>query len=203
MDRDDIIIRRRLVQQIDFLITEDVSEPDEAEITAYFQVHRSTYMRPATVSFSQHYVNPDLHGAKTQANAEQALRQLAAGKMPAGDPLMLPAEVRGQSIDDVTRDYGQDFASRLPTLPLDTWSGPVRSAFGLHLVRVSTREAARAEDLPAVHERVRADLVNAHLDAAREAGYRQILRHYTVRVEGKTPRPEVVGASGQEQVVVQ
>jgi hypothetical protein len=43
LDKDDVIVRRRLVQKMEFLASQDVSNPTDAELQAYFDAHVADY----------------------------------------------------------------------------------------------------------------------------------------------------------------
>ena len=61
LDRNDEIVRRRLVQKYEFLQQDlaAIQEPDEVALTTWFEQHRSQYQQPARVSFTQVYFSPD------------------------------------------------------------------------------------------------------------------------------------------------
>src|ERR1043165_501291 len=63
LDRDDEIVRRRVVQKIEFL-NEDVDaiEADDAVLEQFFAGHQSRYVLPATVSFRQAFFSADSRG---------------------------------------------------------------------------------------------------------------------------------------------
>ena len=60
LDQDDLVIRRRLRQKIEF-INVDLTElpaPTEAQLQAYFDVNQDRFHRPERFSFQQVYLNP-------------------------------------------------------------------------------------------------------------------------------------------------
>ena len=57
LDRDDTVVRRRLVQKVEFLIADTVSlEPANFELQAYFDANAETYRQPARVSMTHIYL---------------------------------------------------------------------------------------------------------------------------------------------------
>jgi hypothetical protein len=159
LDRDDVIVRRRLAQKMAF-VSDDlavVAEPAEAELRAYFDAHRDAYTTPDLYALRHVYFNPDRHGMQLDADAQRALQRLTRGANPdqVGDPFMLPRELADVSRDDIARDFGSMFADAVTGVAPGTWAGPVRSPFGVHLVKLEAhtpRSAARFED---VRDRVR------------------------------------------------
>ena len=86
------------------------------------------------------------------ADAQRALQRLARGANAneVGDPFMLPRELADVSRDDIARDFGSIFADAVTGSTPGTWTGPVRSPFGVHLVKLEShtpRSAARFEDV--------------------------------------------------------
>ncbi len=71
MDRNDIIVRRRLIQKVEFL-AEDVSalrEPEDDELQAYLAEHGDRYQVPGQVSFTQVYFSRELRGDRADADS--------------------------------------------------------------------------------------------------------------------------------------
>ncbi len=71
-------------------------------------------------------------------------------RQPDGDPLPLESEYAGLDLQAVSRLFGPDFARTVFELAPGSWSGPVRSGYGVHLVQVLDRdpgEPRRFEDV--------------------------------------------------------
>src|SRR4030095_7302817 len=97
--------------------------------------------------------NPDRH-TTLDADAQRALQRLTRGANAdtAGDPFMLPRELADVSRDDIARDFGSSFADAVTSSTPGNWSGPVRSPFGVHLVKLESHtpsSTARFEDVRA------------------------------------------------------
>lgn len=193
MDQDDVIVRRRLAQKMEFLAQADVREPSAEEILAFYQQHPERYGAPAEVAFKQVYLSRELRGAALAEDAARALAQLRSGQAVPGDNLLLPGEFTAQSQPLVARDFGDGFAAQLFALPVGQWSGPLRSPYGVHLVWVTQQEGERLESFTAVRDKVRADLSNQRLTEARDGAYQQLLSRYQVSVA----EPELLSSSTQ------
>lgn len=192
LDRDDVIIRRRLAQKLTFL-NDDVAlvrEPTPGALRAYFETHAQRYAAPDRVSFEHIYFSPEQRGARVDADAREALetvREHGAGA-EIGDPLLLPQRYSDSALSDLAREYGEGFAGLLASAPIDIWSGPVESAFGLHLVRVHARLGATAPTFEDVAPRVRADFLSDARRAANAQWVARIRGRYRIVVED-TPQP--------------
>ncbi|MFC3070591.1 peptidyl-prolyl cis-trans isomerase [Phenylobacterium soli] len=186
LDREDMIVRRRLAQKMAFA-SEDVGaipEPAEAQLRDYYAQHRNQYATPAHIAMRQVVFSAD-RGPQAQAAAAEALAELRRGGSPAGDPFLLPLSYADVSPADLTRDYGAEFARTIQAAPLGTWIGPITSPYGVHLVRVEGRQGADVAAFDAVRSDVR-DAWIAERRAANNAAFLKSLRkRYRVVVAGE------------------
>lgn len=158
LDRDDVIVRRRLAQKMAF-VSDDlavVAEPSEAELRKYFDAHRASYTAPDLYALRHVYFNPDRH-TDLDADAQRALQRLTRGASPdaVGDPFMLPRELADVSRADIQRNFGSMFADAVTGSTPGTWSGPVRSPFGVHLVKLESHTPRSVATFEDVSDRVR------------------------------------------------
>lgn len=190
LDRDDEIVRRRVVQKIEFLNEDtDAIEPGEGEIEKFFASHQSRYVSPATVSFSQVYFSADGKGGEADARerAEAALLKLREDSRAAvaGDRFEEGNELAALSGAQAQRLFGDSqLSASLFDVPREEWAGPFRSAFGWHLVRVKGREPAQVPPLDSVKDRVRADYLTAERERRNEAEFKRLAIKYHVVTEG-------------------
>ncbi len=188
LERGDLIVRRRLVQKMEFFL-EDVAPPrapTDAELRAYLTAHADRYAAPPRLSLRHVFFDRGRRGDHLDADAHASLARLSAGADPAaeGDPF-----VSGATLTDVERarveaDLGATFTRAAESAPLDAWSGPAESPYGLHLLRVTSRTAGRARTLDEVRDRVASDWRDEAREAANRASYRRVADRYRVRVEG-------------------
>jgi peptidyl-prolyl cis-trans isomerase C len=187
LDRDDVIVRRRLAQKMAF-VSDDLAvlgEPPEAELRDYFTAHAETYTAPDLYGLRHVFFNPDRHGTSLDADAQRALQKLVRGAKPdtVGDPFMLPRELADVSRDDILRDFGSAFADAVTGATPGAWTGPVRSPFGVHLVKLEShtpRSAARFED---VRESVREAYLAVRQQEANAALRAKLRKQYRVVVQ--------------------
>ena len=189
LDRDDEIVRRRVVQKLQFLQEDTalVPEPDDAALRAFRARHADRYREPARATFRHRYFSPDDGGPRAaRARAAAALAPRpdgAAGPAPgAGDPF--PGRDRYAAIDaaGLARLFGASELSRtLLGLPPGAWHGPLQSGYGWHLVYVETREPAREPPFGDVRDEVRADYLDEQRQAVNAAALAAIKARYVVR----------------------
>jgi peptidyl-prolyl cis-trans isomerase C len=183
LDADDVIIRRRLAQKLTFL-TEDLGaggEPDADELRAYYEHHAERYAEPERFTFSHAYFS-DERRADAREDAAAALDAASASAAPAGDPFMLQRHYVERSQREIGELFGRDFAAAIVDLDTGGWAGPIRSAYGWHLVRLEARHPPRQPSFDEVASRVGADLRQARRREASEAYYRSLRERYRIVV---------------------
>lgn len=180
LDRDDTIVRRRMRQKMEFLATlqaEDAT-PSEGELASFHQENPGLFREAPELAFLQVFVNPEKRGASAEVDAVALLEELRLLAEPRqalelGDTTLLPAELALSPLDFVSRTFGAEFVEVLATLPAGSWQGPLRSAYGLHLVFVLERKDGGllpfAEVRDAVEYQWRRALERRVLDAQYEA----------------------------------
>jgi hypothetical protein len=190
LDRDDIVIRRRLRQKLE-LLTEDLASlapPTEVELDAWYTEHAESYRTEPRYSFEQIFFNTDRRGATAREDAEALLSRLESvanglDLAQAGDPTLLPGHVSDAAQSEVAASLGSDFADSLAELPIDAWAGPVASGFGLHLVRISSRVEGRLPERTEVAQAVLNDLSSDRRNRAVDTLYASLAEQYEIRVE--------------------
>jgi len=161
LGEDDAVVRRRIAQKMEFLLEPAPGEiaPTTADLRRHLAAFPERFRRPARLSFKQVYLGRVGHEAGASAAVEEVLAALEAGADPSGlgEPTLLPASVADARATSVARSFGEDFATAVLEAPTGQWTGPVRSAYGSHLVKVGQRIPARAPDLDEVRDAVAAD----------------------------------------------
>jgi len=187
LDRDDVIVRRRLRSKMEFLANSEAetAAPSDAELQAWRDKYPARYAPDPVYSLDQVYVSTSGGDAAGDAKAKAILRQLQAGAKPAalGDPLALPRSLDRAAAFDINRQYGDEFADALKSLPVGKWSGPVVSGFGLHLVRVREVRLPREPRLAEVRQAVENDWREATREERENRAYQILLDGYRIEIE--------------------
>ena len=200
LDQDDTIVRRRLMQKLEF-VSEDVApvpEPTDAQLRDYLQAHPEKFRSETRYSLSQVYLDPQRHGPRLADDIARALRELQRGGAmadagQAGDPFLLEHRFQDVTASEFVRLFGARFEAALRTLPIGTWQGPVASGYGVHLVRIDHRDDGGAAALQDVRSEVRREWIHDQRQQANERFYADLRKRYEVTVERPT---EPLGASG-------
>lgn len=185
LDRDDVIIRRRLAQKLTF-VTEDLAvlEPaGEAALQDFFERHQADYAVAATTTFSHVFFSADSR-TDPAADAELAKAQIDATNWRSiGDPLLLRRTYAHVTAVEIEREFGADFRRALDELAEGQWLGPLTSDYGSHLVLVRSRAASAEAAFAAIRAKVAADYDAERRRAANERHFEELRSRYRVEVE--------------------
>ncbi|MFZ0099821.1 MAG: peptidylprolyl isomerase [Gemmobacter sp.] len=179
LDRDDAVIRRRLQMKMEFLTESgaEVVTPDDATLQAHLDANPDLFTEAPLVAMEQVMLdNAD------PAAAAEALARLRQGEDPAsvGRPTMLPFAIRPSPPRVIDRVFGPDFFTAIATLPVGTWEGPVDSAFGTHLLRITDRREGRIPPLAEIRDKVEQDWRGAFVVKLREERLAALMSRYQV-----------------------
>jgi len=203
LDRDDTVIRRRLRQKMEFLSEgiADSVEPTDAQLQLFLEQNAGKFARPAELTFRQVYLSPERRGDRARADAEKLLTALQADRVamdPAelGDPTLLPATMEAASPQAIANAFGEEFAQQVDEVALGQWSGPIESGFGLHLVRIDARVAAKAPTLGEIRPIVLREWQAGQRYRQNQSFLAALRDKYDVRVEGPAAKLYAVPAAG-------
>jgi hypothetical protein len=189
LERDDIVVKRRVRQKIEMIAEEDASTraPTDADLSAYLTANQARFVQPAILTFEQVFLGQPTSGhgvVHTVAVSREALRS-ANDPEKLGKPTLLPYRMTLTPADLVARDFGASFAAALEKVPVGEWVGPIDSSFGAHYVRVSDRTPAAAPQLAAVRDHVVREWENERRQRARNDAYTKMRGEYQVSIETK------------------
>jgi parvulin-like peptidyl-prolyl cis-trans isomerase-like protein len=183
LERDDPVVRNRVRQKVEAL-AEDASTavPTDAELQAYLDAHRQQFVRPAVLSFEQVYFDPARREATLESDVGRAREALRSGRSAAGDPTLLPPQMERALPADIQAVFGAEFEAAARSLPAGPWSEPIRSSFGLHLVRVTARTESSAPVLGEARDAVLREWSRARSVEARERFYASLRERYSIEI---------------------
>ncbi len=183
LDVNDSVVRRRVAQKMAFIADGiAATEPTDAELEQWLQTHADQYRNEPVYELQQVYFNPAKHDADLGDRLQKVASTLGMSiEPPEGDITMLPAKLPSAGIGEIMRIFGGDFVNALAALPVGEWQGPVRSAYGLHLVRVNAVTPAGEPILADVRAAVERDWSAAQSEELNEAFYQAVRERYTVR----------------------
>lgn len=157
MDSGDAVIRQRLAQKMTFLMESaaGAQDPDEATLQAFFEANIDRYRAPSRISFEQVFLGE----APTAEEVQTALTALSGGADPGslGRATLLPPALSGATEREVNSTFGSRFLAALDRAEPGAWTAPVTSGYGVHAVRVVSRDPGARPDLQELRDRVVTD----------------------------------------------
>lgn len=192
LDRSDLVVRRYLVQTMRLI----ASRPSRSEalreddVASWFAAHRERFRQPPRMDLAHVYVSRDRRGGEAERDAAALLQRLRADRVEPGnagrfgDPFIRGTTLRGASPSDLERTFGPGFAEAVGALAERRWEGPIRSAYGLHLVWVDARTPEAVPSLDAVRNQVVLGLAKEREQQRLRRRLDEWRRRYVVRVAG-------------------
>ena len=190
LDQEDPYIRRRLRMKMELLV-EDLAAsatPADTELQQYLEDNREKFREDTRIAFSHVYLDPERRRDTLDDDFDELLDQLAmAGKAEIledyGDAIMLSRTYPLTPAVVIDRQFGQGFAEQMVNMAPGTWRGPVRSSYGVHLVRVDEIEQGYDPPLADIRAAVERELTAVRRRDMLEKTYARLRQKYTVVVE--------------------
>jgi hypothetical protein len=192
LDRDDTVIRRRMRQKMEF-VGEDLvalAQPSEEQLAELLTRRIEDFRLPPSISFEQVFVSPARRGADAPQEAQRMLASLQQGGAEVasvGDATLLDSAYDHLAPAQIAGLFGETFAAAVFELPLAQWSGPVRSSYGLHLVRVLSREDAKNPPVDQVRDTLGREWQAEKRRETVEALYKTLRDRYQIVIERPVP----------------
>ena len=185
LDRDDEVVMRRMRNKMIALATSEAeaATPSDAQLKALLDAHPERYAPEVRLSFAQVYLGADTQATRVMVGP--ALDRLRNGDDAAsvGQTIPVPNTFKDTPASEVAGVFGDAFVTALHQLNEGSWSGPIASGLGLHLVRVTGRRAGAKPQLTDVRQALENDWRADALRKAEAENYRRILAGYDVVIE--------------------
>jgi hypothetical protein len=204
LDRDDEIVRRRLVQKLEFLslgVIEAEQVPDEGDWQRFYEERKEDHRVPESVSFGHVFVSGSAQGedegegasgeAEAEARAEALLARLGEGAdvrpNALGDRFLYNRHYSERTVGEVRSHFGDAFTTGLLALEPDPdrWQGPFRSDHGWHLVLYTRHAASRIPVRERIEPMLRDQWLREQREAALDRAVASIVSRYTLEVDSE------------------
>jgi hypothetical protein len=194
LDRDDVIIRRRVRQKMEFLADDmSVPEPSDEQLAVYLGSNPERFRAEDQLTFHQVFLSVTRRANTIESDSKQVASILARadGAVDAtvlGDPFLLGEEFRNVSPSKLTRIFGEDFAKQISVMEKGQWQGPISSGFGQHFVFISERISGNLPPLDDVRPAVHREWANARRLEVEQELYASLRNRYEIVVEAPSAR---------------
>lgn len=196
LDQNDPLVRRRMRMKLEFIL-EDLSAQDVTDeaLTAFLQQHPDKFRTEAQISFKQVFLNPDKR-KDLASDAKQLLASLNSGAAPesVGDPTLVPSDYSLATQSEIARSLGERFAEDAIKLKPGDWTGPVYSAYGAHLLKLSERVDEHLPALSDIRALVEREYLVQQRKEQKDLAYQQLREGYQVAIE---PVKSAQGSAGE------
>ncbi|UTW59786.1 peptidyl-prolyl cis-trans isomerase [Kordiimonas sp. SCSIO 12603] len=185
LNKDDEIIRRRLIQKMDFII-EGFATADqqitEQELKTFYEANHRDYTLPAEISFTHLFFSKEKGGLDVAKDrAEKALTALKAAGTPKADRFYFHRNYIEQPRALINDHFGSEITSHLfGAAQTGIWQGPLQSEYGYHLIYAQNIKPERQPLLEQVAARVLDDLRRTKRDQAKADAIEKLKRKYTI-----------------------
>jgi len=157
LDVGDTVIRQRLQQKMQFIAKSAAAaiQPTDEELQRFFTDNLGRYARAGAIAFEQVFLGT----SPTGADVAQIREALAAGEDPAslGEATLLPAQFAPMGPQKLNGLLGPGVFEALSVPDTGVWAGPIRSGYGLHLVRVLEHAPATVPEFDTIRQQIAAD----------------------------------------------
>ena len=189
LDQDDVIVKRRLAQKMEFL-ADDMSglrDPTPAELRAWFDLHKSEFEPASRITFRHVFFSTDQRGSEAEGAARKAVTSASSRReaAPRGDAFMFQDHYAGQTEVQVAQVFGSDFAKTLFSSATQRWTGPLASGLGWHIVWAEELNPGEMPTYEEVEAEVRERWMFEQRDTAKRAGFEAMLARYEVVLPSK------------------
>jgi hypothetical protein len=197
LERDDQIIRRRLMQKMDYLAQgfyDEKAPLTEVDLRAYYDTNREDYIRVATATFTHVFVasGKDLSWEKGETRALKLLKGLNAGQVPFensglyGERFLYNRNYVNRDDEEIASHFGLNFKQEMFSLVLSNppdslkWQGPLKSNYGWHLVLVTKKTPMYIPEFQDVSAAVLADAQRQQQREIKQLAIKMLISKYQI-----------------------
>jgi ADP-ribosylglycohydrolase len=159
LDQNDSQVRRRMRMKLEFIL-EDLASQDVTDdaLAAFLEKHPDKFRSEAQLSFQHVFLNPEKR-----------------------KDMAFDYSLATQS--EIARSFGERFAEDAIKLEQGDWTGPVYSAYGGHLLKVSERIEERQPELADIRALVEREYLVQRRKEQKDLTYQKLREAYEVTVE--------------------
>ena len=186
LDKNDIVIVRRVHQKLDFLAEEDTPLPEasDAVLLAYLHDHAKKFRSEAVYSIRQIYFDPNNRTGSLNQKYRQILNVLQQNPdqdiSSLGDRYVFKPAYKNIGLSQIQGIFGKKFAKEVNQSSLGLWLGPIQSGFGIHLVYIDEKQVGRLPALDKIRRQVLNEWENDFKVKSAQHYYDELLKRYPV-----------------------
>ncbi|WP_193139034.1 peptidyl-prolyl cis-trans isomerase [Meridianimarinicoccus sp. MJW13] len=175
----DAKLRARMLAKMDFLLMDEAPDPTPEELAALRTAMPDRYSLPETISFEHRFFGDN------ETASRDALAKLTAGSdLPEGaaNRFWLGEWMEGYSEAQIQTVLGPEVFEAIAELPPDTWSGPLQTGRGWHVVRLTSVTGPQPLPAQELDRRLREDFALRHHVETRDKRILDMRKAYDIRL---------------------
>lgn len=189
LQRDDYIIKRRLIQKMEFLLKpapESISI-DEQALQAYYADNTELYQSHAHATFTHVFFSKDNQGIAKLPALRDTLNKDNKGFSDAinyGDRFLYHQNYVERTQDYIASQMGDIIAIQVfaSDSQQQQWLGPFTSAHGEHLLFINSVQRASTPELASIRGRVEHDFRREQQSQQFDDAYAALLKQYAIKI---------------------
>ena len=197
LDNNDEIIRRRLIQKMEYIAQgfyNELPAIDETALQRYFIENQQQYRVEPSITFTHVFISNSNHD-ESPASDSLSKTDLVSGTLAELKQLAVPFEDAGRYGDRflynlnyvertpayIANHFGKHFSEAVFDMSVSSeWQGPLKSEYGAHLVLIKDKSVSRIPDLEEVADLVLADTQREQQRETRLAAIKTLVDKYSV-----------------------
>lgn len=182
LDKNDIIIKRRLAQKIGFLRQEsDSSLPSNQQVRDFYNLNKDKYFVEKRITFSHIYFSSN---ETEQEDAKKALILIESGSSETefGEPFLLGKNFSSKTISEIERSFGKRFSEDIQTIITKQWTGPITSEYGSHLIFLNSISDSFTPSLDEIKNLIINDVILENQNNSAKEYLKQLRNKYQIEI---------------------
>ena len=195
LNKNDQIIRRRLIQKMDYLAQgfyDELKPLTEADLQAYYLEHQQNYKNPASATFTHVFISSEKRSVdEARAMAEVLQKKLNAEQVPFenaprhGERFLYNRNYVNRDDDEIGSHFGDDFRQQLFAYTItEKWQGPLQSNYGWHLVLLVKNSPSYIPDFIEMASAVFADAQRQQQQEVKRLAIDGLIAKYNISDQG-------------------
>jgi len=184
LDKNDIVIVRRVRQKLDFIAEESSSRPEATDelLSVYLQDNMDKFRLDSTFTLRQVYFDPKKNINTLKPKVKRILAELSVQPdqdiSKLGDRYLFKPYYQKQQLTEIERLWGQRFALATKEITVGSWHGPIRSSYGVHLVYIEKKQDGVLPPLSQIRSSVLREWENSLRKQSTKKYYDDLLQRY-------------------------
>tara|TARA_B110000211_G_scaffold121781_1_gene140506 strand:+ start:49 stop:924 length:876 start_codon:yes stop_codon:yes gene_type:complete len=191
LDKNDQIIRRRLIQKMDYLAQgfyDEATPLTEEDLRKYYDEHLEEYKKLASGTFTHVFISTERHSSEqAQVIAAELQKTLNAESVPFenapryGERFLYNRNYVNRDDDEIGSHFGTEFQEQVFAFEVgDKWQGPVQSTYGWHLVLLVKNTPAYIPPLKEIAANVFADAQRQQQQQVKREAIDKLMARYQI-----------------------